>query len=485
MKGLQTARLISMIAVSLFSCKKEKLENRIEASGYPYEVGEIIITRCAISGCHNDESRDGAAGLSLENWDKCLQGGRGGAVVIPYRPDFSTLIYYINTYSDLGEIQLTPVMPLNGEKLTHEEVKTLSDWVANGAQRSDGDIDFQNQWGISKIYVANQGCDMVSVVDGSSGLIKRYISVGKDPAIESPHMIRVTPDKKYWCVSFIGSPVFQVFRVADNSLAGQVEIGMGSWNTFIFSSDAKFAYVVDFAASGKIAIIDLTDMTAEVWSLPLVFPHGSAINPANDTLYVTGQIGNFISKIPLNDPSEIQTITVDESPDPVFSPLFDIHEIIFTPDYQKYFVTCQRTNEVRAFRRSDDSLLAVIPVGQYPQEMAVSNSRPYLFVSCSEDSITFPGKRGSIYVIDYNNFSIVKSLYTGHQPHGIAVDEDNHKVYITNRNVAEGGPAPHHAPACSGRNGYITTIDLNALNLIPGYKTEVSVDPYGVGIYSK
>jgi hypothetical protein len=62
------------------------------------------------------------------------------------------------------------------------------------------------------------------------------------------------------------------------------------------------------------------------------------------------------------------------------------------------------------------------------------------------------------------------------------VDDLYNRVYISNRNVSNDGPSPHHSSLCGGRNGYITAIDMNTLQLITGFKAEVSVDPYGVGI---
>lgn len=131
---------------------------------------------------------------------------------------------------------------------------------------------------------------------------------------------------------------------------------------------------------------------------------------------------------------------------------------------------------------ANDSLLAVIPVGVYPQEMSASSSMPYLFVTCMEDDVTFPGNRGSVYVIDYNTMSVVKSINTGWQPHGIAVDDAKNVVYVVNRNATTGGPAPHHTTDCAGRDGYLTLIDLNTLELVPNFKTELSVDPYSAAV---
>jgi DNA-binding beta-propeller fold protein YncE len=72
----------------------------------------------------------------------------------------------------------------------------------------------------------------------------------------------------------------------------------------------------------------------------------------------------------------------------------------------------------------------------------------------------------------------------GWQPHGIAIDPVKQVVYISNRNYS-GGPAPHHAASCAGKNGYLSIIDLNTLERVPDFKPEVSVDPYSVGVRVK
>ena len=161
---------------------------------------------------------------------------------------------------------------------------------------------------------------------------------------------------------------------------------------------------------------------------------------------------------------------------------YNPHEIYFSPDYSNYFVTCQGTDEVRVFSTQNDSLIATIAVGKFPQEMSFSESREYAFVSCTEDDLSFPGKTGSVSVIDYINFISLKQIHTGYQPHGIAVDDDKQQVYVVNRNASLDGPAPHHTTDCGGRNGYVTIIDMNNLELVPGYKAELSVDPYYVTI---
>ncbi|MFM2018667.1 MAG: hypothetical protein RL007_2323, partial [Bacteroidota bacterium] len=174
----------------------------------------------------------------------------------------------------------------------------------------------------------------------------------------------------------------------------------------------------------------------------------------------------------------IDKVIIDGTGVAINAPSENGHEIMFSPDATKYFVTSQRSNLIRIMSATNDSLLASIPVGTYPQEMDVSESMPYLYVSCMEDTVTYPGQRGSIAVIDWQTHQLVTTINTGWQPHGVAVNDDMGIVFITNRNVVPGGPAPHHSGACAGRNGYFTLIDMNTNTLVPGSKTEVAVDPY-------
>ncbi len=49
------------------SCRKDK-SAEANKSNYPEQVGNIINTKNAISGCHNQKSKSAAGGLSMETW---------------------------------------------------------------------------------------------------------------------------------------------------------------------------------------------------------------------------------------------------------------------------------------------------------------------------------------------------------------------------------------------------------------------------------
>jgi DNA-binding beta-propeller fold protein YncE len=127
-----------------------------------------------------------------------------------------------------------------------------------------------------------------------------------------------------------------------------------------------------------------------------------------------------------------------------------------------------------------DALIASIPVGIYPQELAVSSdpSTPYLYVTCMEDTATYPGTRGSVSIINWQSNAFITSVNSGYQSHGITVNDDLHVVLVANRNAFVGGPAPHHTTSCAGRDGNFSLINMLSNMVIPTSKTELIVDPY-------
>jgi YVTN family beta-propeller protein len=472
--------LCAIVCTVFLTCRKDK--GKI-ASGYPEEIANLLITKCATAGCHTQASKEGAAGLSLETWDDLFKGDRNGAVCIPYQHSYSTLFLFTNTHSTLGAINV-PTMPINKPALSADEMQTLIHWINNGAPNIDGKIMWADNPTRKKMYVANQGCDVVTVFDAATQLQMRYINVGTSPSIENPHSLKVSHDGKYWYVVFSasGSTYLEKYSTADDKFIGKANISPGSWNTLTLSNNNKYAYAVDWNPAGKFAIINLDTLYKVVPMGGFQEPHGSAINAKGTTLYLTSQTGNFFYKIPLNDPSSYDQIVLNPPNPPVSTKSYDPHEIAFSPDSLHYYVTCQGKNEVKVYDASNDKLVATLPTGTYPLEMAFSKKKPYLFVTCEYD-LTPPEKnRGAVTVINYQSNTFVKNLRTNlAEPHGIAVDDENGLVYVTNRNIS-GASIPHHTNNCGGTNGFISFIDLTTLEVIKNKKTEVAKDPYAISL---
>src|SRR5690606_13702283 len=128
-------------------------------------------TKCATSGCHNAQSFANAGGLRLDSWEHLFNGGNNGAVAIPYNVENSSLLYFLNTDSSFGPIAV-PTMPLHQPALSQEEYLAVRDWVAGGAPDKNGNIPFaDNPDTRQKIYLTQQGCDLLAVIDGEKKVV--------------------------------------------------------------------------------------------------------------------------------------------------------------------------------------------------------------------------------------------------------------------------------------------------------------------------
>ena len=131
------------------------------SSGYPTEIGAIMETQCAVTGCHDVVSNGAAAGLNLESWETLFQGSRNNAAIIPYRPDQSFMMFFVNTYEELGP-SLIPQMPYGADPLSKNEVLMIENWIEQGAPNKDGFVKFSDDSEREKIYILNSNDESTS-----------------------------------------------------------------------------------------------------------------------------------------------------------------------------------------------------------------------------------------------------------------------------------------------------------------------------------
>ena len=481
-KKITLLGLSLLISIYAFQSCTNKVAYPYTATQYPNEVAQIIITNCATDGCHNQQSYRNAGGLLLDSWEALMNGTNNGACVVPFSPENSSLLYYINTDSAEG-IVAKPTMPINQTPLTKAQYKVLRDWIANGAPNIDGIVPFSEQATTrQKTVVTLQGCDKLGIIDGNQ-VIARYIPLGITPQIESPHAVRVSKDGAYAYISFLAGTVIQKVDLTSNQVLETIDIGTGSWNILHVSEDGNKLLVCDWQSNGKLVLLQtkplqvLKEFGGGATGL-FKFPHGIIANTSFDTFRVTAQYGNYIYKFTA-DENLYTKISLDGKPLSNNPGTLDPHELYYTPDKSKYFITCEASNEVRIFDAKKDTLIKTISLGIFPQEIAMSKTKPYAFITCSEDVSSFPGFKGSVYVINYNTLTITKRIDAPfYQPHGINVDDLHAIFYVYSRNVNPSGPAPHHSSSCAGRNGYYQVFDLNTLNLKTNKRFETIVDPY-------
>ncbi len=498
MKYICSILILAMLGIA--ACTHKSNEVITNDGNFPAPIAAIMITKCAIAGCHNQASYGNADSLLLDSWEHLFNGSSSGAEVVAYNAQYSPLMYFVNTDSTLGTV-VAPTMPYSTANrplpaLSKEEYMTLYNWIQNGAPDKNGNIPFaSNPETRQKTYLTQQGCDLLAVIDAQAHVVMRYIPIGMTNAIESPHCVRVSDDGMYAYVSFLaGQYVQKIDTKTDQVISSAPLAGIaanGSWNIVHVSPGDTELLTSDWVANGLLVAINANTMRVDsqrTWNASsngIVWPHGIETNATFDTFFVTSQYSNFVYKLVPNgfwlfkvslDGNKPSTYTDSNNTNP------NPHEILMTPDYSKYFVTCQGTNNVAVIDAHTDKILATIPVGVFPQELAMSRTKPYMFVTCMEDAASaayYPHSHGSVYVINYNTFQIVKVLYGDfYQPHGISVDDQNGTILIASTNANPNGPAPHHVTSCGGRDGWYTYFDLNTLTPLNNRRYEVTVMPY-------
>jgi len=471
-----------LLCFCFMACRKDI--GKVNRGNYPSDIGTIISTNCAVQGCHNSASANAAADFNLESWTKMFEGANNGSPIIPYNSKFSSLCSFINTYPELG-LQNKPTMPLNRKPLSFTEVQLIIDWIDAGAPDINGNVMWADNPSRKKLYAVNQGCDVVTVFDGESLLPMRFIRVGPKGVGNTPHQVRVSPDGKYWYVIFINNNIMQKFRCSDDSYVADIPLtpvaagtstsGMDdalNWNTFVITKNSKLAYCVSWP-DGKVACVDLEKGKLIHFLGGQTVPHGIVLNDAEDKFYIAAQTGNYITEYDTGFVNSNEIIL--ENTGKNTSSSLDPHDMILSPDKKSILITCQKSNEVRVLNIATHAV-QVIPTGTYPQEIVYSESTYEYFVSCPDDTTSFPGSHGVISRINASSY-IATKIKCGFQPHGIAVDESKKLLYVLSRNIIANGPAPHHSSQCQGRNGFVNFIDLNTFTLLDK-RYELSVDPY-------
>lgn len=480
--------ILPVILWILSSCKHEAAQpipDTTVQDNYPEAVKSIIINKCATAGCHNAASYTGAGGLRLDSWQYLFDGGNNGAVVIPYNIANSSLLYFINTDPEQGPTAL-PTMPYNLPPLSRDEYDIMRNWIESGAPDKEGNIPFDTDAASrQKIYTVQQGCDLVAVIDAEKNVVMRYIPVGKTHDREQPNNLVMSPDGRYAYVSFWNAALIQKIDARTDNVIAEVITPRAFQKAIQLNEDGTRLIACNWYSQDLILINTESMSIVSNLGQHIRFIGGFAAAPG-DVFYATSQFGNTLYKIQPDGNYSIISIdnkapvqeTATGSPDP--------YRIIMSPDKSKYFVTCTNTGEVRMMNATTNQLIKTITVGNNPQEMAVSNTQPYLFVSCMNDTISAL-EIGSVYVINYRTGDIVKKI-TGKffQPYALAADNKNGVLYVFSRNEDRNGPRPHHSGPCSGRNGFYQLYNIHTLEPFNGKRYEISVDPYGaVARFSK
>lgn len=468
----------------VWGCRSDKVE--LLNHGYPEEIGQLMLNSCARAGCHNSQSAEAAGGLNLSSWDALYRGSRGGSAVVPGHPEMSFLMYAVNTDSSQGPM-LSPTMPIGEAALSQQAYEMLRDWIADGARNAKGELRFPAKTGRRKWYVANQGCDQMAVLDAESGQVMDWIQVGRFPEFgEQPMTATVAPDQQSYYLAYLRHNTFlEQYSTLNDQKISEISIGAGDWANFAIEPSGRFGFALA-ATQGKITAVDLE--LGQVSQPPIyLFSDLFAIgfHPSQNQLYLPLISRNNLTKMAWDSIGRLSTLANIDlvQGQPGSSGNLAAYDIQFSPDGQRYFISCAEANELRIFDAQSDQLLQVLPTGDLPTKMAISERHGLLLLSCMEHlSAGNASSRGVVEIRSLSDGHLIKAIYTGFQPFAIAIDNVRDLALVANRNRLEEGPAPHHPSPCDGRSGNLSLIDLNRLELVKDYKMELLEDPFAIGI---
>lgn len=284
-----------------------------------------------------------------------------------------------------------------------------------------------------KVYVANEGADMVSVHDAVS-----FDKLASVPVGQAPHNVQVSPDGKFAWVTNNGEPAQNaahkggghgshgamaqpgavwVIDTSTQAVVDKVPVGAHPAHVVV-TPDGSLAYVTN-GGDNSVSVIDTSARKLVATIAVGQYPHGLRVSPDGKEVYVANLKGGTVSVIDTASQKEVAQFPVGKGP----------AQTGFTPDGRFAFVSLSEENAVALIDPTTRKVIRKIAVGTVPIQLyATPDSRTLLVAN--QGTRKAPGKTVSL--IDLASFKVVKTLETGNGAHGVVVDRDGRLAYVTN-----------------------------------------------------
>jgi YVTN family beta-propeller protein len=318
----------------------------------------------------------------------------------------------------------------------------------------------------TKIYVANQGSNTVTVIDDQRVSAMAAAQADATPAADRAAVAR------------------QDFAIVTTIPVGLNPIAVGT------SADGSLAYVANLN-SNTLSVID-TDSDAVVATVNAgPTPRDVEATPDGRYLLVVNQSTNQVTVLDASNYSIVGTVAVGNFP----------CAIAIAPDGSAAYVTNRLSNDVSIINLTTFAVINV-PVGTFACDVMVSPD--------SQRAIVTNRLSGNVTIINAATKTAVATVATGTNPQGIVFSPDGAKAYVTNAattsvidmdtltvvatiaNVSSGtcavgatmdmnqGHNGHVYVASNTQAGRVTVIDVGTNSVIGVFS--VGVRPLGIGV---
>jgi len=518
LRSLLLLPLYCLLALS-YGCDEEVTPPVVER--YPDEVAQIFEKKCV--SCHNATQRESR--LDLSTWSGAFKGSSNNSTIIPYSVEWSHLLWHINSFGDTSYYATQPYMPIttaslttgnyvwdSTNRVTRAEFDALVAWIAAGAPSKNGALPWADRRTTSggKFFALNSGSDVVAVVDLATNLNMHMIPVGQNPnKSESPHFVTLSPDKQFLYVTLIEGSVVEKYRTDNYQFVGRATVGESPAHIKI-SPDGQYAVVTHWTTSQSSAPrvtllnannMQVLDVINDASNELTMKPHGIALLPDFSAVYVTNNAGSSLTKIKIkngrfNDDELPELIRINPTIGPLQA-VYQPYDLVISPNGQDLIVTCQGTgpnydsSQVVRINMASGAVTGVIRLnpanpdnscGRNPRLVTSDGNRVYVACRLSELS-TSGNQKGSVMVIDPASFTLVRHIArVGQYPHGLSVDPNTNRLYITSENLGGVDPPHHFVPGMSGSPGHVNLVDLNTFQVLINDRIEIAIYPTGTAI---
>ena len=335
---------------------------------------------------------------------------------------------------------ISTLVPLDGKR-SDERTLTLVDTIANDnlqpksiVHSGTGLFFAQNMMYRHNISVFDRQSNLIATIDDKVDLKDFGVEVADKSSVVrgSPVEAAFSSDAKYayvsnyamygtgWDPSAIdtcqGKDHDQsfVYRIDTTTFKIDQVILVGAVPKFLaVSPDNKYVVVSNFC-SLDVSIIDVST-NKEVRRIDVgLHPRGIAITNDSSTAYVTVMGGGIISAINLRNFTS-RTIT---------SAGYTPRHLVLSPDNSVLYITNNKSGQIRAINPKTDTLIKSVATGVEPRSMAISDDGLSLYV-VNYQSDTMVKVRTS-------DMQVIQTLKTGHHPVGITYDAQLRRVWVAN-----------------------------------------------------
>jgi YVTN family beta-propeller protein len=292
------------------------------------------------------------------------------------------------------------------------------------------------------LYVTDGGSTNVSVIDGSTNMVIKTITVQLDPIAD----VYVPSNGDIYVANFHSDSI-SVIDASTNTLSTTIT-SINSPRGLAFDPANGFLYVTN-AAANTVTVIDTTTNT--VTGSPIAVgndPHGILFDPANNELYVVNNLSNDVTVI------DATTNTVVGSPIPVGTAPLDAER---DPVNGHIFVTNTGSNDLTVIDSSTNIVLVPsVPLGGSPRGLIFDPSNGALYVASLAKIIEVnPAINVVIGNIPLGPFESTAQF---------AFDSANGDIYVTNQSddfVFVISPSP--VPTCIAQSSITSNFNGNSI----------------------